>query len=325
MSLMTTDRTFNIDNIDNDSTIENGRLVDNIDAETTTTAKNSSLNNKTDFDCIIGYAKEPLLPLAKACMPLVDIIYNLLGYVQFAINHTPEVPSDGLTVDESAAIFLYTMEWKKPNPSLYSLLNQAFKTGNLEQLRPYFKYLKLFLSALAKLPCAPSQTVWRGVTKDLSDHFSHSTVETWWSFSSCTTTMDILTSNTFLGNEGPRTLFSIEAINGRVIRNHSHYKRENEVLLLPGTRMIVQSKLNPAPDLHIIHLKQVVPKETLFEPPFKGNELFLVIRFNKKNILLIRCTSLSETAVSYCILFLSNYTVVFFIDHGIKRNNLSYQ
>ena len=271
---MTTDRTFNIDNIDNDSTIENGRLVDNIDAETTTTAKNSSLNNKTDFDCIIGYAKEPLLPLAKACMPLVDIIYNLLGYVQFAINHTPEVPSDGLTVDESAAIFLYTMEWQESHRSLYSMLNETLKTGTPEDLRPYFKYMKLFLTAVSKLPCAPAQTVWRGVTIDLSVNYSAEAVETWWSFSSCTTTMNVLDTSAYLGNRGPRTLFSIEAINGRVIRNHSHYKRENEVLLLPGTRMIVQSKLNPAPDLHIIHLKQVVPKETLLEPPFKGNELF---------------------------------------------------
>ena len=45
---------------------------------------------------------------------------------------------------------------------------------------------------------------------------------------------------------------------------------EDEVLLLPGTQMVVQSQLNPASDLHIIHLKQVIPKETLLELPFKG-------------------------------------------------------
>jgi hypothetical protein len=34
--------------------------------------------------------------------------------------------------------------------------------------------------------------------------------------------------------------------------------------------MIVQSQLSPAPDLHIIHLKQVIPNEMLLELPFEG-------------------------------------------------------
>ena len=75
----------------------------------------------------------------------------------------------------------------------------------------------------------------------------------------------------YLGNTGDRTLFSVEAINGRSIRAHSHYVTEDEILLLPGTHMIVQSQMSPAADLHIIHLKQVVPKEMLLEPPFEGN------------------------------------------------------
>ncbi len=74
----------------------------------------------------------------------------------------------------------------------------------------------------------------------------------------------------FLGNTGPRTLFSVEAINGRMMRAHSHYIDENEILLLPGTHMVVQAQLNPAPDLYIIHLKQKIPKETLLELPFEG-------------------------------------------------------
>ncbi|CAF1180310.1 unnamed protein product [Rotaria sordida] len=40
------------------------------------------------------------------------------------------------------------------------------------------------------------------------------------------------------------------------------------------TFMEVQSLLNPAPDLHIIHLKQMVPKEPLLEPPFEGAQLY---------------------------------------------------
>jgi hypothetical protein len=150
------------------------------------------------------------------------------------------------------------------------MLNYTLKTADRKDLRLYFKYLKLFLTALAKLPCIPPQTVWRGVTKDLSADFLPGTLVTWWRFSSCTTTMTVLDNNMYLGNMGPRTLFSVEAINGRAIRAHSHFVNEDEILLLPGTHMIVQSQLNPAPDLHIIHLKQVIPKETLLELPFAG-------------------------------------------------------
>ena len=74
-----------------------------------------------------------------------------------------------------------------------------------------------------------------------------------------------------LGNTGNRTLFSVEAINARTVRAHSHFVTEDELLLLPGTQMIVQSQFSPASELHIIHLKQVIPEETLLEPPFEGN------------------------------------------------------
>ena len=84
-----------------------------------------------------------------------------------------------------------------------------------------------------------------------------------------------------MGNTGDRTLFSVEAINGRIIRAHSQFVTEDEVLLLPATRVVVQSQYSPAADLHIIHLKQVIPEEVLLEPPFEGNcksfsRLFLI-------------------------------------------------
>ena len=150
------------------------------------------------------------------------------------------------------------------------MLNCTLKTGTREDLRPYFKYLKLFLTALVKLPCMPSLTVWRGVTKNLSAEFPPGTLVTWWRFSSCTTSLTVLENNMYLGNKGERTLFSVEAINGRTIRDHSHFITEDEILLLPGTHMVAQSQLSPAPDLYFIHLKQVIPKEMLLEPPFEG-------------------------------------------------------
>jgi hypothetical protein len=247
----------------------NCRAVEVITVGQNLTTTDVNIDTETDLGPIVGYAKEPLLPLVKACAPLASIIHNLWFYVQLALHETPEEPSNGLTIDESASIRLYTIEWQRPHRSLYSMLNDTLKTVDRNDLRPYFKYLKLFLTALAKLPCIPSQTVWRGVTEDLRMDFPPGNLVTWWAFSSCTRTMAVL-DDMYLGHRGPRTLFSVEAINGRTISAHSHFVNEDEILLLPGTHMVVQSRLNPAPDLYIIHLKQAIPKETLLELPFEG-------------------------------------------------------
>mgnify|MGYP001079030179 FL=1 len=231
----------------------------------------NSINDiEGDLNRLAGYADEPLLPLYKACAPLTNILYQLSMYIQVALDETPEIPPDDLTIDESAAIRLYTIEWDPPHPSLYLMLNRALKGGCHEQIRPYFKYMKLFLTALAKLPCVPQLTIWRGVTQNLSEEFPPGKTVIWWTFSSCTSDLLVLENNQYLGKSGGRTLFSVEAINGRTIRAHSHFVVEDEILLLPGTQMIVKSRLNPAPDLHIIHLKQLVPQQTLLQPPFEG-------------------------------------------------------
>ncbi|CAF1358518.1 unnamed protein product [Adineta ricciae] len=249
-------------NTNGDSGVRNNRLVAGV------------AGVKDEAEPVIGYAQEPLLSLAEACAPLVDLFHNMSFYVQMAVEETPEEPPDGLTVDESAAIRLYTIEWEKPHYSLYSTLNHTLKTAPRDDLRPYFKYLKLFLTALVKLPCVPPVTVWRGVTKDLSAEFPRGTLMTWWAFSSCTTELTVLENNMYLGTSGERTLFSIEVFNGRTVRAHSHFVTEDEIILLPGTHMEVQSLFRPAPDLNIVHLKQIKPVETLLELPFPGAMLY---------------------------------------------------
>lgn len=275
--------------------MKNHRLIENSISKSQSITTTSINNMIEDLTPLISYADEPLLPLFKACVPLADIIYNISSYVQMALEETPEQPADGLTIDESAAIRLYTMEWEEPHRSLYLMLNHTLKQDNREILRPYFKYLKLLLTALVKLPCLPQLTVWRGVTKDLSAEFSPGTKVTWWSFSSCTKTLTVLENNVYLGQAGNRTLFSVEAINGRSIRDHSHFVNEDEILLLPGTHMIVQSQLSPATELHIIHLKQVVPKYVLLKPPFEGNFNNMHYLFKSYIVAMFRCLYLSTT------------------------------
>jgi hypothetical protein len=201
---------------------------------------------------------------------LVGIVDDIHKYVSIAIETTPNSPSDGLTCDESAAIRLYTMEWADEHTSLYCLLNRTLRASDRNSLRPWFKYLKLFLTGLVKIPCAPPQNVWRGVRQDVTEAFPPGAEVIWWSFSSCTTTLTVLESDLYLGHSGKRTLFSIEVFNARNVNAHSFFKTEDEILLLPGTFMEVRSQLHPTADLHIIHLRQKMPETMLLEPPFEG-------------------------------------------------------
>jgi hypothetical protein len=260
----------NVDDTSNKPITNNSRIVEVVQEQSTSTTSKKNNDIETNVGPILEYAQEPVLPLVKACAPLTSIIPNLSYYVELALNETPEQPPDGLTIDESAAIRLYTMEWTGKQRSLYSMLNRTLKYDPRDNLRPYFKYLKLFLTALAKLPCVPQSTVWRGVTKDMSAQLPPGTPVIWWAFSSCTTSLPVLENKMYLGTMGNRTLFSVEAINGRTIRAHSHFVTEDEILLLPGTQMVVQSQFSPADNLHIVHLRQIVPTDVLLELPFEG-------------------------------------------------------
>ena len=218
---------------------------------------------------IMGYAQEPLLSLPRACEPLVNIVDNIMTYAKIALKDTPHYPTDGLTRDESASIRLYTMEWNGGQLSLYSILNKTLKTADRNNLQPWFRYLKLFLTGLVKLPCQSPQIIWRGV-RELNRELIPKTQMTWWAFSSCTKTLSVLENDVYLGTVGERTLFSIEALNGRNIRGHSHFGDEDEILLLPGTHVEVLSKIKPAENLCIIHLRQKISNKIQLEPPFEG-------------------------------------------------------
>jgi hypothetical protein len=75
--------------------------------------------------------------------------------------HNCQHPTDDLTQQESAAIHLYTMQFDG-GPSLYEILNQSLRAENRQELKPWFLFLKLFLTALYKLP-SQNKTIWRGV------------------------------------------------------------------------------------------------------------------------------------------------------------------
>ncbi|CAF1426662.1 unnamed protein product [Rotaria sordida] len=155
------------------------------------------------------------------------------------------------------------MQWEEPNVSLFTKLNKILRSERREPLKPWFRYLKLILTALYKLPSL-RMTVWRGVCGNLSDQYDEEHI--WWGFSSCTESVEVMEQ--FVGKSGIRTLFNIECINGKSIKAHSFFKKENEILLLPGTYFRVVGKWSPSKDLYMIHMRETLPPRPYLEPPF---------------------------------------------------------
>ncbi|CAF0901442.1 unnamed protein product [Adineta steineri] len=204
---------------------------------------------KQNFQPIYCYEQEPLVSLEEACQPLENMLGTELSlYINVAKLNSKE-PKQGLTQDESASIYLYTMEWNQSQNSLY------------------YKYLKLLFTALFKLPYTEQHTVWRGVAKDVSEHYREGDELTWRSLTSATSSIDVLQSPMYLDREKVQTIFVIETKHGKSIQAHSHLVNDNEILLLPGIVLKVIGSSTKTDGIHIIHLRDVESFDSLILNP----------------------------------------------------------
>ena len=208
---------------------------------------------------IQGYDDEPLVSLEEAVKPLVDDVPNVQRYALDAKNGCRNPPADGLSIDESSSIRLYTMEWKPNEKTLYSVLNKQLRTEDRADLKKWFRYLNLIITALSKIP-STSLLVYRGIKLDLSREHPQGQSNIWWGFSSCTTSMKVVEKEAFLGTKGTRTLFKIGSYSGKAIHQHSFFPTEHEVLLLAATGFQIVASFHTSDEFHIIHLKETEPE-----------------------------------------------------------------
>ncbi|CAF0788000.1 unnamed protein product [Adineta steineri] len=218
------------------------------------------MNRFSDIDltlkrlpAVYGYRSQKLVSLEKALESIESQIDELKFYIKTAKKHCHFPSDDGLTRDESAAVYIYTMEWGEA--SLYHLLNRALRDANRQNIIIWFPYLKLFDTALDKLPTV-KESVWRGVPLDIGKNFSKNQLLTWWTVNSCSSSVKIIKD--FLGNGNSSTLFLIEIINGKKISGYTAYEGEDEVILKIGTQFRVKSDpLEQSNQSHIVHLMEI--------------------------------------------------------------------
>ena len=215
---------------------------------------------------ISGYEDMPLVTLEVAVEPLAGLIPDLQNKVKTAKRDSLK-PADALTIDESASIMLYSMSWTPATDSLYTQLNATLRSKDRKSLEPWYSYLKLLFTALDKLPSI-HWIVHRGIKADVYKDYVRGQSIVWWAFSSCTTKLSLLESERYLGNTGIRSLFTIECKNGKDVRKHSYFPREDEILIPAATQFRVISVLDQKNGLHIIQLEEITPTIPLRKPAF---------------------------------------------------------
>ena len=134
-----------------------------------------NMNRFTEFELkkqeltpITGYWACPLVSLEKALAPMFSQIEQLDRSIEKAKEHCHYPSEHGLTLDESASIYLYTME--ACENSFYRILNKILREEDRNRVKPWFAYLKLFDTALNKLPNV-KENVWRGVCSDMIGYY----------------------------------------------------------------------------------------------------------------------------------------------------------
>ncbi|CAF1441695.1 unnamed protein product [Adineta steineri] len=207
---------------------------------------------------LCGYWSEKLVTLEQALKLIMPRIEELNRSIKAAKKHCHFPSEHGLSHDESAALYLYTMEGGEQ--SFYRVLNQALRNEDRPSLKPWFPYLKLLDTALNKLPTV-NKNVWRGVVGDIGHDLKKNDKLTWWNVSSCSLSLDVIKD--YLSTEIRSTLFLIEAKQAKDISRYTNYPDESEVLLGPGIQLrVVANAMNLSNGLNIIHLAEIVDDDT---------------------------------------------------------------
>ncbi|CAF1436286.1 unnamed protein product [Adineta steineri] len=218
------------------------------------------MNRFSDIDCsfkrltpVYGFRVAKLVSIEEALQSVESQIDELPYFIKIAKKHCHYPSEHGLTHDESASVYIYTMEWGEQ--TLYRVLNKTLRNENRHLLKVWFPYLKLFDTALNKLPTA-KEVVWRGVAVDIGKSFTKNQIITWWSINSCSSSVNVIKG--FLENQRNSTTFLIEAVNGKKVSGYTEHESEDEIILRMGTEFRVKSNALDHPNgSYLVHLIEI--------------------------------------------------------------------
>ena len=248
-----------------------------------------SLSSSVDLD------DEHLVTIDQAMEPLLGVIEELRSVMEI-VKRRCEANTGALSVDEAAAIMLYTIEWTPNENSLHFILNRKLQEPESDELLPWYSYLKLLQTAVNKLPGASRRIFYRGTNAKLTQRYSDSQIFYWHGFLSADTSLERLGDDpVHFGQTGPRTLLVIHTDHGKDITPYSFYPGTKEIFLPFDQQYQVISNHLSKGDLRILTISDTiqwlapVEKPVIVNPfPFlralKKYEIYCEINFRGKGL-----------------------------------------
>jgi hypothetical protein len=194
-----------------------------------------NLSTSNPLKLIDGYLDEPVLPLEDTLKPFDGKIDQLSGYIKEAKRKCHYPSEHNLTRDESAAIYIYTMQWS--DECLYDHLQAAWRSKDRSELKPWFKYLKLFKGALDKLPNTDTE-IWQGISYDekWKEQLLSNSLPLYSSMGSCSPSEKELKEFLEQNGETKKILIGYESVNGKSVTGYTA-SNSKEVMVWPGMKL----------------------------------------------------------------------------------------
>eukprot|EP01046_Picozoa_sp_COSAG06_P044397 COSAG06_NODE_5975_length_3174_cov_8.128130_3_plen_350_part_00 len=181
---------------------------------------------------------------------------------------------DPMTLECTAYIMKYTAE--DSAPTFYGDMNTKCYDKDRKKITPFGKYIVGLVKHMKDVPPYPNTSVTRGVKADLKADYPEGREFTWYGFCSTTKSIKVLENEQFCGTTGARTIFTIALTQGqaRDITRYSLVGAEDEVLLPPGCRFVVESVMDAGSGLTLIQIKELPSKEWIYDiSPGAGAEV----------------------------------------------------
>jgi hypothetical protein len=205
---------------------------------------------RNGFLTSIDDALTPLLP--------ADQITSVLQTSKFHAQQQLANQYEELTTDMKQALVVYTMELVPEEASVYWACNGALRAKDRSSVQVWVNYIYLLLTALKRLPPAPTLVVYRGYRKaytELGKNFVKGGTVVFSGFTSAAINIEAMQD--FVGKEGPRTLVTLHLKEApRSVADFSLFPSETEVVLPPNTIFKIRGIFNAGNDLVMMDLHQ---------------------------------------------------------------------
>jgi hypothetical protein len=220
---------------------------------------------KRIIQSIDDYHQIPLVTLEEAVEPLAEFVSQVKEMVKLVKEKClQQQAKNNLSIDESASIMLYTIEWIPKEDSFYYIFNRKLSSNDQNELKPWYFYLKLISTSLTKLPRSSHRILYRAIQSDLKTLYLIHKKFFWYGYSSWSSSIDVFNQDKYCFDQTKnRTLFILHSEYGIDISEHSFYSIKQEILLRPGQRFQVVSCRVSTDGLCIVMLREVSNK---FEP-----------------------------------------------------------